>query len=625
MKVSPARVLDVGVGFGRWGMIVREFCDVWAGRVQPPEWQVHIEGIEGFAENIRDYHLVFYNQIHREDARQALPEQFRSRWDVVIFGDVLEHFHKDEGLYFLRAARAAADYVLVNIPLGSDWPQGEMYQNPFERHLSEWLAADFEAEGLIRAALFEDYLGRPFGSFVLSNEDPKNLALSMFSRNTHLGASQTSNAPPAFVTEAQQQLLAQAERNTRELHRIKNTVTWRTYEAIDRSPAGKPLRKIMQFVAAPIRNRWAEKGGVRPHSAPQPAASKTGPDSIAVKISSQPDFSVAEKTWLAKTRQAEPTAIALFHPDWYGVRSSTLNLFPSHFALPEIVDEAAADHTARLLLETGCQRIVCSGFSESHGRLVALLHQLDPAVKLYVLWYGNFLQSQEDYAWQGFQHIRQLCKQGVIYKWGFAKKGMAEVMAQLGYRSGFVMSMVNTIPTAPSEPLAGGPHLGVWSLGAGWRKPPYAMLAAAALIPGAVVHGSGAGSRVQEFAAAMELNSDLKPQVAPQAQMPAMLARMHLNLYVTLSECAPMLPLESLSVGVPCLFGPNSHLFEDHPFLHKSLVVPYPDSAACIAEYARQALENRAEIIRQYIDYAPGYNTRAKTSLAEFLETPSIL
>ena len=28
-----APVLDVGVGFGRWGIIVREFCDVWFARV----------------------------------------------------------------------------------------------------------------------------------------------------------------------------------------------------------------------------------------------------------------------------------------------------------------------------------------------------------------------------------------------------------------------------------------------------------------------------------------------------------------------------------------------------------------------------------------------------------------
>jgi hypothetical protein len=50
------------------------------------------------------------------------------------------------------------------------------------------------------------------------------------------------------------------------------------------------------------------------------------------------------------------------------------------------------------------------------------------------------------------------------------------------------------------------------------------------------------------------------------------------------------------------------------------LVVPYPDRAMVIAEYARRALEKRAEIIQSYSEYAPGYNERARASLAEFLE-----
>jgi len=87
-----------------------------------------------------------------------------------------------------------------------------------------------------------------------------------------------------------------------------------------------------------------------------------------------------------------------------------------------------------------------------------------------------------------------------------------------------------------------------------------------------------------------------------------------------LSECAPMLPLESLSVGTPCLFGPNSHFFEDHDFLRQMLIVPQPDSAFIIAKYIQQALEKRDEIIQAYIDYAPAYNQRAEKSVREFLE-----
>lgn len=98
--------------------------------------------------------------------------------------------------------------------------------------------------------------------------------------------------------------------------------------------------------------------------------------------------------------------------------------------------------------------------------------------------------------------------------------------------------------------------------------------------------------------------------------------QMHLNLYVTLTECAPMMPLESLSTGSPCLFGPTTHYFQDHAYLRQRLVVPIPDDALTIANTARKALEERREIIDAYQNYAPEYNQRALQALAEFLEFP---
>ena len=103
-------------------------------------------------------------------------------------------------------------------------------------------------------------------------------------------------------------------------------------------------------------------------------------------------------------------------------------------------------------------------------------------------------------------------------------------------------------------------------------------------------------------------------------RLPAFLASNAINLYVTLSECAPMLPLESLAEGVPCLFGPNNHFFSDHPYLRSRLMVDIPDSETRIAEYARTAIEERNKIITEYREYALSYNIRAMKSFDDFLE-----
>src|SRR5262249_49333223 len=59
----------------------------------------------------------------------------------------------------------------------------------------------------------------------------------------------------------------------------------------------------------------------------------------------------------------------------------------------------------------------------------------------------------------------------------------------------------------------------------------------------------------------------------PHAQLLSWLARMDINLYVTLSECSPMLPLESISMGVPVVVGPTTTFFDLDPFLRQRVVV----------------------------------------------------
>ena len=65
--------------------------------------------------------------------------------------------------------------------------------------------------------------------------------------------------------------------------------------------------------------------------------------------------------------------------------------------------------------------------------------------------------------------------------------------------------------------------------------------------------------------------------------------------------------------------GGGIYLFEDDDFLRSRLVVPAPDRADVIAEWALGALAERAEIVRAYRRWAPAYNERARKSLEEFL------
>ena len=80
-----------------------------------------------------------------------------------------------------------------------------------------------------------------------------------------------------------------------------------------------------------------------------------------------------------------------------------------------------------------------------------------------------------------------------------------------------------------------------------------------------------------------------------------------------------MLPIESLSVGVPCLIGPGSQLFRDHDLLRRLLVVEEPYNPGLIAEMALAAVSRRSELLSAYRGYNAEVEERASAALARFL------
>ncbi len=46
MATNPESLLDVGVGFGKYGFLSREYLELWDGREQYHDWKRRIVGIE---------------------------------------------------------------------------------------------------------------------------------------------------------------------------------------------------------------------------------------------------------------------------------------------------------------------------------------------------------------------------------------------------------------------------------------------------------------------------------------------------------------------------------------------------------------------------------------------------
>jgi len=143
VEQRPSSVLDAGLGFGLWGGLLRQYLDVWNGRVQPWEWATRIDGIEIDEKRVQAHARALYTEILIGDIRRVVPRRMAQRpYDVVLFGDVIEHLPKSDGHALLETTvRLTRKLVVVRIPLGDGWRR-EGREEP-DHHRSQWYPADF--------------------------------------------------------------------------------------------------------------------------------------------------------------------------------------------------------------------------------------------------------------------------------------------------------------------------------------------------------------------------------------------------------------------------------------------------------------------------------------------------
>lgn len=141
--VSPNSILEIGVGFGKFGVLFRELLEVGKRQnLDPKKWEVRIEGIEIFADYRNQVWDYAYNKVHIGDALPFLRNS-KDKFDLIICCDVIEHFEKEEGQLLLSEMLKHGKVVLLTSPLGF-MKQDPIFGNPHEEHKSEWGLSDFK-------------------------------------------------------------------------------------------------------------------------------------------------------------------------------------------------------------------------------------------------------------------------------------------------------------------------------------------------------------------------------------------------------------------------------------------------------------------------------------------------
>lgn len=344
--------------------------------------------------------------------------------------------------------------------------------------------------------------------------------------------------------------------------------------------------------------------------------------------SGKPDYERIGSAYSTQLDNCDPNMpLFVYAPMWKGVAASTEALFPKatlrfpYFdsEYPEVEKHPYLETLADLLASKALP-IVYSGGSLLHLSLAKRLHALNPTIKQFFLWHGSPAQWVERGHTDHFQlwHKAYLAEtiQGVIT----VKPGLHESLRKIGIAS---WDIYNPIPDLKSrikinQRLDDEIHIGLFSAINSWYKNPFVQLLAVAGRNTVVLNTNIAEDDIRG------INLNIK-EIRHHHHMPRpnflqMISEQDINLYVTNTECSPMIALESWAAGIPCIVGPAGDVYSDVSIrLGELLVEPRVDDPTAISSRIDLVLANRAEIRALLEEYRDSYNDLFRVKMASLL------
>ncbi|WP_425449370.1 hypothetical protein [Dethiothermospora halolimnae] len=150
LKEKPKSILDIGVGFGKYGVLCRDLLDIPYERYEKNKWKVTIDGIEGFESYNNPIHEYVYDNIYYGLIEEVMAS-IKKQYQLAIMIDVLEHFDKEDGKKVIEKILDKTKTLIISVP---EIPAKQSYLDNFlEEHKSVWKIKDFKGFHIKKAEI----------------------------------------------------------------------------------------------------------------------------------------------------------------------------------------------------------------------------------------------------------------------------------------------------------------------------------------------------------------------------------------------------------------------------------------------------------------------------------------
>lgn len=315
--------------------------------------------------------------------------------------------------------------------------------------------------------------------------------------------------------------------------------------------------------------------------------------------------------------------VAICHPEWIGVKNSTYYTFGNDvLEIREQYTKKESYMIANEIVNAGKKMVIFNAFAMGWENIVTSLKEIKPDIIIKLIIHGGNALLSEPYDWDVHNTMLNLYEKGQVDELCFVKKSLYEFYKAKGYKTSFLMNDVfieDKEKYIPKEKKNDCIKIGLYASGDRWVKNTYNQLSAISLVENAKLDCIPINYKIATLCRRYEINLSGEENNVPKEEIYRRIASNDITVYVTFTECAPLIPLESLELGTVCITGDNHHYFTGTE-LEKYLVVNKEDDIMEIYNKINYALENKEKILELYKEWKKNYTKEVQENVRKFLE-----
>ena len=312
--------------------------------------------------------------------------------------------------------------------------------------------------------------------------------------------------------------------------------------------------------------------------------------------------------------------VVFYNPTWLGVAASTLGLFKNNVPLEHVYSKKDIKKIAKSISENNIKSAIFSQVCDGWTSIIEKIKKINPNIKVKVIWHGNCYEYFSDFTWNLNKEVMQLYKQEKIDCFAFVRSTMYEFYNKTGFKSYYLQ---NNVYKENNGKIANNNNkktkIGIYNADSRELKNIYTALSAMKLVPNAIADVVPINAGAKKFTEILGLETTSINDYIPNEELMKRIQQNEVNLYPTFTENAPMFPLESFEMGVPCLLGNNNDYFVGTK-LGEYVILEKEDDAVYIKDKIMTVLEHKKEIMSLYQEWKKEFNKKCEKLVDEFVK-----